>query len=311
MNLDSKIYVAGHTGLVGSAIFRLLKQEGYKNIITRTSEELDLRVQQAVTDFFASEKPEFVFLAAAKVGGINANNIYRADFIANNIMIQTNVINASYKSGVTKLLFLGSSCIYPRDCPQPMKEEHLLTSPLEKTNEPYAIAKIAGIKMCEAFNSQHATNYITCMPTNLYGQNDNFDLQNAHVLPALIRKFIEAKHDNKPTVEIWGTGIPKREFLHVDDLARAVLVLMQKHNGSEIVNVGCGEDISIRDLAMMIRKVVGYDGEIVFNSTKPDGTLRKWLDISKIIAYGWKPEISLEEGIRRTVEWYKENKKEK
>lgn len=307
MNFDAKIYVAGHLGLVGRAIVRELTREGYTNIVVRTSKELDLRVQQAVFDFFDKEKPEYVFLAAAKVGGIKANNDFPADFISVNLAIQTNVILASYRSQVKKLLFLGSSCIYPKHCPQPMQESHLLTSSLEPTNEPYAIAKIAGIIMCQAFNRQHGTKYISLMPTNLYGPNDNFDLTSSHVLPAMIRKFSEAKANNAEKVELWGTGTPKREFLHVDDLARATLFLMRNYEDSEIVNIGCGQDVSILELANLIKKTVGFEGAIVFNAAYPDGTPRKLLSIDKIRKLGWEPKISLEDGVKRTVQWYNEN----
>lgn len=309
MPLNSKIYVAGHQGLVGRAIVRELLGNGYTNIVTRTSSELDLRIQQQVFDFFTSERPEYVFLAAAKVGGIKANNDYPAEFIYNNLAIETNVIHASYQAGAKKLLFLGSSCIYPRLCPQPIEESALLTSELEPTNEPYAIAKIAGIKMCQSYNKQYGTKFIACMPTNLYGPYDNFDLQSSHVLPALMRKFGEAKNANAGYVEIWGTGSPKREFLHVDDLAKAALFLMNNYEDSEIVNVGCGEDISIADLALMVKECVGYEGEIRFNPSYPDGTPRKLLDISKIRRLGWNPSIPLKEGIRSTFEWYLDSQK--
>lgn len=298
MNKTDKIYIAGHRGMVGSAVIRRLEKDGFTNIITRTSKELDLRNQQAVADFFASEKPGFVFLAAAKVGGIVANNTYRADFIYENIMIQSNVIHNSYLNKVKKLMFLGSSCIYPKMAPQPLKEEYLLTGLLEPTNEPYAIAKIAGIKMCDAYRSQYGCNFISVMPTNLYGPNDNYDLKNSHVLPALIRKFHEAKTNHSPTVEIWGTGSPLREFLHADDLADACFYLMQNYNESGLVNIGVGEDISIKDLALLIKKIVGYQGELKFDSSKPDGTPRKLMDVSKLHAFGWKHKINLEEGIR-------------
>jgi GDP-L-fucose synthase len=298
MNKTDKIYIAGHRGMVGSAIIRRLKKDGFTNIITRTSKELDLRNQQAVADFFASEKPDFVFLAAAKVGGIVANNTYRADFIYENIMIQSNVIHNSYLNKVKKLMFLGSSCIYPKMAPQPLKEEYLLTGLLEPTNEPYAIAKIAGIKMCDAYRSQYGCNFISVMPTNLYGPNDNYDLNNSHVLPALIRKFHEAKINHSPTVEIWGTGSPLREFLHADDLADACFYLMQNYNESGLMNIGVGEDISIKDLALLIKKIIGYQGELKFDSSKPDGTPRKLMDVSKLHAFGWKHKIDLEEGIR-------------
>lgn len=302
MKKDSKIYVAGHRGMVGSAIVRKLKAEGFTNLITRTSSELDLRDQKAVISFFEEQKPEYVFLAAAKVGGIVANNIYRADFLYENLQIQNNVIHCSFLNKVTKLLFLGSSCIYPKLCPQPIKEEYLLTGFLEQTNEPYAIAKIAGLKMCESYKRQYGCNFISAMPTNLYGPNDNYDLQNSHVLPAFIRKFREAEENNKPEVEIWGTGSPMREFLHVDDLADASLFLMRNYDGQEHVNVGTGTDITIKDLALLVKKIIGYNGTLKFDSSKPDGTPRKLLDVSKLHAMGWKHTISLEEGIGKVVE---------
>jgi GDP-L-fucose synthase len=298
MNKNSKIYVAGHRGMVGSAIVRKLQQEGFKNIVTRTSKELNLCDQQAVADFFAIEKPELVFLAAAKVGGIVANNTYRAEFIYENVMIQNNVIHHSYLNGVQKLMFLGSSCIYPKMAPQPLKEEYLLTGVLESTNEPYAIAKIAGIKMCDAYRSQYGCNYISVMPTNLYGPNDNYDLNNSHVLPALIRKFHTAKKNNATSVEIWGTGSPMREFLHVNDLADACFYLMQNYDEQGLINIGVGEDISIKDLALMVKKIVGYEGELKFDISKPDGTPRKLMDVSKLHSLGWKHKINLEEGIK-------------
>ncbi|GAV23968.1 GDP-L-fucose synthase [Carboxydothermus pertinax] len=307
MEKSAKIYVAGHTGLVGSALLRKLKQEGYENIITRTSKELDLRKQDDVLKFFEKEKPEYVFLAAAKVGGILANNTFPAEFIYDNLMIEANIIHSAYLTGVKKLLFLGSSCIYPKYAPQPIKEEYLLDRKLEPTNEPYAIAKIAGIKMCQAYNRQYGTNFISVMPTNLYGPNDNFDLQNSHVLPALIRKFHDAKVNNSPEVVLWGTGTPKREFLHVDDLADACLYLMRSYNDSEIINIGVGQDISIKDLANLVKNIVGYTGEIKWDTSKPDGTPRKLLDISKLKAFGWEAKISLEEGIKSTYQWYLEN----
>jgi GDP-L-fucose synthase len=297
MNKDSKIYVAGHRGMVGSAIVRKLQHEGFNNIVTRTSKELNLSNQQAVADFFVAEKPDFVFLAAAKVGGIVANNTYRAEFIYENLMIQNNVIHHSYLNGVKKLMFLGSSCIYPKMAPQPLKEEYLLTGVLEPTNEPYAIAKIAGIKMCDAYRSQYGCNYISVMPTNLYGPNDNYDLNNSHVLPALIRKFHTAKATNAPSVEIWGTGSPMREFLHVNDLADACFYLMQNYNDQGLTNIGVGDDISIKNLALLVKKIVGYSGELKFDSTKPDGTPRKLMDVSKLHNLGWKHKINLEEGI--------------
>ncbi|MFI5219802.1 MAG: GDP-L-fucose synthase family protein [Bacteroidia bacterium] len=302
MNKTSKIYIAGHQGMVGSAILRKLSKEGFKNIVTRTSSELDLRNQKAVEDFFETDKPEYVFLAAAKVGGIVANDKFRADFIYENISIQNNVIHNAYKQGVKKLLFLGSSCIYPKLCPQPIKEEYLLTGLLEPTNEPYAIAKIAGLKMCAAYHDQYGCNFISVMPTNLYGPNDNYNLQNSHVLPALIRKFFEAKENNKPFVELWGTGKPMREFLHADDLAEACYFLMLSYNDKEIINIGTGVDITIKDLAVMIKNISDYEGELKFDISKPDGTPRKLLDVSKIHSLGWKHKISLEEGIKKIWE---------
>lgn len=308
MEKHSKIYVAGHKGLVGSAIVRALKTQGYSKFILRSHQELDLVKQSSVFEFFEIEKPEYVFLAAAKVGGIYANNTYPADFIYINMQIECNLIHASYLYGVKKLLFLGSSCIYPKFAPQPMKEEYLLDGKLEPTNEPYAIAKIAGIKMCQAYNRQYGTNFISVMPTNLYGPNDNFDLQNSHVLPALIRKFVEAKESKLPNVIVWGTGKPRREFLYVDDLADACIFLMNNYNNSEIINIGVGEDISIMELANIIKEEVGYKGNIVYDSSKPDGTPRKLLDVSKINALGWKARTSLREGIRKTINWYMENR---
>lgn len=302
MKRGVSIYVAGHRGMVGSAIVRKLQQEGFTNIVTRTSKELNLIDQQAVADFFVTEKPDLVFLAAAKVGGIVANNTYRAEFIYENLMIQNNVIHNSYVNGVKKLLFLGSSCIYPKMAPQPLKEEYLLTGLLEPTNEPYAIAKIAGIKMCDAYRSQYGCNYISVMPTNLYGPNDNYDMNNSHVLPALIRKFHTAKTGNSPSVEIWGTGSPMREFLHVNDLADACFYLMQNYNEAGLMNIGVGEDISIKDLALLIKRIVGYEGELKFDPSKPDGTPRKLMDVSKIHSYGWKHKINLEEGIKSVYE---------
>jgi len=344
MEKDSKIYIAGHRGLVGSAIARSLKALGYTNLILRTSQELDLKRQAEVEAFFARERPEYVFMAAARVGGILANNTYPADFIYDNIAIQTNLIHASYINGVKKLLFLGSSCIYPRHCPQPMKEEYLLTGPLEPTNEPYAVAKIAGIKMCQSYNRQYGTNFMSVMPTNLYGPNDNFNLETSHVLPALIRKFYlarltlekdreglardEAQYGPIPEdikaapgiaspsrltsqVTVWGSGSPRREFLHVDDLADACVFIMRHVNAtaaaasdSDIINIGCGQDLTIRELAELTREVVGFEGELVFDTTKPDGTPRKLLDVSKLKGLGWEPKIGLRDGIRRTYEWY-------
>lgn len=302
MNKASKIYIAGHRGMVGSAIHRKLVAEGFSNFIFRTSKELDLRNQKAVHDFFEKEKPEYVFLAAAKVGGIHANNTYRAEFLYDNLMMQNNVIDASHRNGVKKLMFLGSSCIYPKMAPQPLKEDYLLTGTLESTNEPYAIAKIAGIKMCDAYRSQYGCNYISVMPTNLYGPNDNYDLNNSHVLPALLRKFHTAKMENKPFVEVWGSGTPKREFLHVDDLADACYFLMNNYNEQGLVNIGVGDDISIKDLALLIKTIVGYNGELKFDSTKPDGTPRKLMDVTKLHNMGWKHKINLEEGIKMVYE---------
>ena len=298
MQLNSKIYVAGHRGMVGSAIVKDLNEKGFTNIIFRTSTELNLMDQTAVADFFESEKPEYVFLAAAKVGGIVANNTYRADFIYENTLIQSNVIHQSYKNGVKKLLFLGSTCIYPKLAPQPLKEEYLLTGTLEETNEPYAIAKISGIKMCDAYRYQYGCDFISVMPTNLYGFNDNYDLQNSHVLPALLRKFHEAKLNNEPQVNVWGTGTPLREFLHATDMANACVYLMQNYSGEGFVNIGTGIEISISDLASLIKKIVGYKGNIVFDTTKPDGTPRKLTDTTKLNALGWKHSINLEEGIK-------------
>ena len=290
--------------MVGSAIHRKLISEGYTNIIVRTSSELDLRVQEPVNEFFESERPDYVFLAAAKVGGIMANNLYRADFLYENLMIQSNVIHSAYATKVSKLMFLGSSCIYPKLAPQPMKEEYLLTGLLETTNEPYAIAKIAGIKMCDAYRAQYGCNFISVMPTNLYGPNDNYDLQNAHVLPTLIRKFHEAKQNGDPAVTIWGTGTPKREFLHADDLAAACVYLMENYNEEGLVNIGTGEDITITDLAMLIKEIVGYEGALVYDHTKPDGTPRKLMDVSKLTNLGWKYSIELKEGLKRVYEDY-------
>jgi GDP-L-fucose synthase len=298
MEKSSKIYIAGHRGMVGSAIYRKLKKEGFPNIITRASAELDLRNQQQVADFFASEKPDYVFLAAAKVGGIIANNTYRAEFLYDNLQIQNNVIHSSYLNGVKKLMFLGSSCIYPKMAPQPLKEEYLLTGLLEETNEPYAIAKIAGIKMCDAYRAQYGCNYISVMPTNLYGYNDNYHPQNSHVLPALIRRFHEAKQQNIAAVTIWGTGTPKREFLFADDLADACYYLMQNYDEEGLVNVGTGEDLSIKDLALLVKDIISYTGEIRFDATKPNGTPRKLMDVSKLHSKGWKHTINLRDGIK-------------
>jgi GDP-L-fucose synthase len=303
----SKIYIAGHRGLVGSAILRLLKKRGYKNLVTRTSKQLDLRDQKATKKFFEKEKPEFVFLAAAKVGGILANDSYPVDFLQDNLQIQTNIISNAYKSGAKKLLFLGSSCIYPRDCPQPMKEEYLLTGPLEKTNEWYAIAKIAGIKLCQAYRKQYGFNAISAMPTNLYGPNDNFDLNTSHVLPALIRKFHEAKINNQPEVIIWGTGTPKREFLYIDDLADASLFLIQNYDSEEIINIGTGEDVTIKELAELIGEIVNYNDKLTFDTSKPDGTPRKLQDVSRLNTAGWKFKTNLKAGITNTYNWYKRN----
>ncbi len=297
MNKKEKIYIAGHRGMVGSSILRRLQKDGFENFILKNSADLDLRSQAAVNDFFASEKPDYVFLAAAKVGGIMANNTYRAEFIYDNMMIQSNIIHASYVNKVKKLMFLGSSCIYPKLAPQPLKEEYLLTGLLEETNEPYAIAKIAGIKMCDAYRSQYGCNFISAMPTNLYGPNDNYDLQKSHVLPALIRKFHEAKLSNAPSVTIWGSGKPLREFLHTDDLADAVVFLMHQFNEPGLVNIGVGHDISIGDLALLIKDIVGYEGKIEHDTGKPDGTPRKLMDVSKIHSLGWKASIGLREGI--------------
>jgi GDP-L-fucose synthase len=310
MNKNSTIYVAGHKGMVGSAITRKLAKEGFHNLILRDSAELDLRNQSSVNAFFTAERPEYVFLAAAKVGGIMANNLYRAEFLYDNLMIEANVIHAAYKSGVKKLLFLGSSCIYPKLAPQPLKEESLLTGLLEETNEPYAIAKIAGIKLCDAYRSQYACNFISAMPTNLYGPNDNYDLKTSHVLPALIRKFHRAKVEKQPSVVLWGSGSPLREFMHVDDLADACLFLMQNYDEPGFVNVGTGEDLSILDLAKLIARIVDYRGAIDNDLSKPDGTPRKLMDVSRLAALGWQASIGLEEGIREVYEqcqqedWY-------
>ncbi|HRP33667.1 MAG TPA: GDP-L-fucose synthase [Agriterribacter sp.] len=297
MNKNDKIYIAGHRGMVGSAIVRKLSREGYGNIVVRSSAELDLRNQQQVNSFFEQEKPDYVFLAAAKVGGIVANNSYRAEFLYDNLMIQSNIIHAAYQQHVKKLLFLGSSCIYPKLAPQPLKEEYLLTGLLEPTNEPYAIAKIAGIKMCDAYRSQYGCHFISAMPTNLYGPNDNYDLNNSHVLPALIRKFHEAKLRGERQVVLWGSGSPRREFMHVDDLADACYFLMQQYDEPGLVNVGVGEDISIKELALMIGKIVGFEGEMQHDLSKPDGTPRKLMDVSRLHAMGWKAKIGLREGI--------------
>lgn len=302
MEKHEKIFVAGHRGLVGSAIVRKLQAEGYNNLVLRTSSELDLRNQADVEKFFATERPEYVVLAAAKVGGIVANNTYRADFLYENLMIESNVIHQSYVSKVKKLLFLGSSCIYPKLAPQPLKEESLLSGILEGTNEPYAVAKIAGIKLCESYRLQYGCDFISAMPTNLYGANDNYDLKNSHVIPALIRKMHEAKISGNKTVEVWGTGTPLREFLHVDDLAEACLFLLNNYSGLSFVNVGVGHDLSIKDLALLIKDVVGFEGEIVFDTTKPDGTPRKLMDVSKMTKMGWKAKIDLKQGLKKVYE---------
>ena len=303
---SSKIYIAGHRGMVGSSILRALKAKGFSNFLLKTSSELDLRNQKAVADFFIIEKPDYVFLAAAKVGGIVANNSFRAEFIYENIMIQSNIIHQSYLTGVKKLLFLGSSCIYPKLASQPLKEEYLLTGLLESTNEPYAIAKIAGIKMCDAYRTQYGCNFISVMPTNLYGSNDNYDLNNSHVLPALLRKFITAKNNGETSVTIWGTGSPLREFLHAEDLADACLFLMENYNEAGLINIGVGEDISILDLAKMVQKIVGFNGDIITDKTKPDGTPRKLMDVSKLTNLGWNASISLEEGINKVYQEIKD-----
>jgi GDP-L-fucose synthase len=302
MDQDSRIYIAGHRGMVGSAIMRALERKGFSNFIIKSSGELDLKEQQKVRDFFMSERPDYVFLAAAKVGGIHANNTYRADFLYENLMIQNNVIHSAYESGVRKLMFLGSSCIYPKMAPQPLKEEYLLSGFLEDTNEPYAIAKITGIKMCENYRRQYNCNFISVMPTNLYGPNDNYNLNNSHVLPAMIRKFHDAKEKKAPSVEIWGTGKPMREFLHADDLGDACVFLMENYNGLQHVNIGTGSDISIIDLAHLVKKITGFEGEITHDLSKPDGTPRKLMDVSNLHALGWKHKISLEEGIRMVYE---------
>ena len=307
MNLDAKIYVAGHRGLVGSAIVRNLEAKGYKNIICRTHKELDLINQEDVRRFFEEEKPEYVFLAAAKVGGIHANNTYPADFIYDNLMIQNNVIKAAHDFEVKKLLFLGSTCIYPKMAPQPIKEEYLLTGSLEETNEAYAVAKIAGLEMCKFFKRQYGDNFISCMPTNLYGPNDNFDLKNSHVLPALIRKFHEAKVNNSEVVEVWGTGTPLREFLYVDDMADACVFLMENYDGEQHVNIGTGEEVSIRELAETVKEVVGFEGELVFNTEMPDGTPRKLTTVDKLHGLGWKHKVSLDKGIKLAYNWFLEN----
>jgi GDP-L-fucose synthase len=308
MDKNAKIYLAGHTGLVGSAILRSLQAQGYSRFVLRTIDEVDLTQQSAVESLFQQEKPDFVFLAAAKVGGIHANNTYPADFIYVNLQLECNIVHAAQKYGVKKLCFLGSSCIYPKLAPQPMKEDCLLDGKLESTNEPYAIAKIAGIKMCQAYNRQYSTNFISVMPTNLYGPHDNFDLQSSHVLPALIRKFVDARKSSAPSATVWGTGSPKREFLFVDDLADAVIFLMNHYDDGEIVNIGTGKDISILELASLIKEEVGFNGTIEFDSTKPDGTPRKLLDVTKLNQLGWTAKTPLREGIRKTIQWYLENK---
>lgn len=304
MQKMDKIYIAGHRGLVGSAIFRTLEKEGFENLLVRTHKELDLTNQLQVFQFFEKEKPDYVFLAAAMVGGIYANNTYRGDFIYNNLMIQSNVIEAARLNNIKRLLFLGSSCIYPRNCPQPMREEYLLSGYLEPTNEPYAIAKIAGIKLCESYNIQYGTDFASVMPTNLYGPNDNFDLKNSHVLPALLRKVHEAKIAKESNVVIWGTGQPKREFLHVDDMASACILVMNKTGFTDMINIGSGEEVSIRDLAELICEVVGFEGQLTFDQDKPDGIARKFLDTSKLAKLGWKPQIKLKEGLKQTYSWF-------
>ncbi len=304
METTARIYVAGHRGLGGSAIVRALEGAGYENLVLRSHSELDLRRQADVEAFFAAEQPDYVFLAAARVGGIHANATYRAEFIYDNLMIQSNVIESAYRSGVRRLLFLGSSCVYPRECPQPMREEYLLTGPLESTNEPYAVAKIAGIRMCQAYNAQHGTSFVPVMPTNLYGENDNFHLDDAHVLPALLRKIDEAKRRGAASVSVWGTGAPRREFLHVDDLAQACLFVMEREDLTELVNIGSGEEITVSELARTICEVVGYDGKLAFDSGRPDGTPRKLLDSGRLRGFGWRPTIGLRRGIEMTYAWY-------
>jgi GDP-L-fucose synthase len=308
MEQTAKIYIAGHRGMVGSGLERKLRKEGYNNIVTKSSAELDLRNQQAVNDFFEKVKPEYVILAAAKVGGIHANNTYRAEFIYDNLMIEANIIHAAYLNKVTKLLFLGSSCIYPKMAPQPLKEEYLLSGYLEPTNQPYAIAKIAGIELCDSYRAQYGCNFISAMPTNLYGTNDNYHPENSHVLPALIRRIVLAKKNNEPSVAIWGTGTPRREFLHVDDLADACYFLLQNYNEEGLVNIGCGTDVSIVDLAELIVAEVGYQGQLVFDTTKPDGTPRKIMDVNKMKHLGWNAKINLRDGISKTIIEFKNNK---
>lgn len=305
---DAKIFVAGHNGMVGSAIARNLEAKGYTRILTQTRQELDLLDQKAVQSYLKKHQPDFIFIAAAKVGGIQANNVYRADFLYQNLMIEANLIHGAHEANIQRLCFLGSSCIYPRDCPQPIKEEYLLTGPLELTNEPYAIAKIAGIKLCESYNRQYSRQYISVMPTNLYGPNDNYDLNNSHVLPALIRKAHEAKQNNEPTLTVWGTGNPRREFLYVDDLAEACVFLMERNYHGPLLNVGTGEDVTIKDLAETINEIVGFKGELVFDSMKPDGTPRKLLDISKLKSLGWEPSVCLSDGVRLAYMDFQKNK---
>jgi len=311
MNKESRIYIAGHKGMVGSALERNLRARGFTDLVYRTRAELDLCDQQKVNDFFASEKPEYVFLAAAKVGGIYANNTYRADFIYENLMVQNNVIHAAYLHKVKKLMFLGSSCIYPKMAPQPLKEEYLLSGPLEYTNEPYAIAKIAGIKMCESYHLQYGCDFISVMPTNLYGPNDNYDLNNSHVLPALLRKFHDAKENKLPSVTVWGTGSPRREFMHADDMADACVYLMNNYTGDKFVNIGVGTDISIKELAQLVARVIDFKGELVFDTTKPDGTPRKLMDVSFLHSLGWTHRIDLEEGVKSVYEDFKSQKRSK
>lgn len=307
MHKNDKIYLAGHRGLVGSAIARALQRQGYTDLVTRSHAELDLIDQAAVREFFAQQRPRYVFLAAARVGGIHANNTYRADFIYSNLMVQANVIDAAYRNGVERLVFLGSSCIYPRDCPQPMREQHLLSGPLEHTNEPYAIAKIAGVKMCEAYNSQYGTDFVSVMPTNLYGIQDNFDLETSHVLPALMRKVHEAKVGRAKSVTVWGSGAPRREFLFVDDLADACVFVMQKAGATEMLNIGSGYEVSIRELAEIMCEVVGFEGELEFDRTRPDGTPRKLLDSARLHALGWRAQTPLREGLKLTYQWFLEH----
>jgi GDP-L-fucose synthase len=307
MSKNQKIYIAGHNGMVGSAIVRRLNALGYNNIVTRSRQELDLLDQAAVHQFFESEKPDYVFLAAAKVGGIHANNTYRADFIYQNLVIETNIIHGAYQAGTQGLMFLGSSCIYPRDCPQPIKEEYLLTGPLEQTNEPYAIAKIAGIKLCESFNRQYGTHYTSVMPTNLYGPNDNYDLETSHVIPALLRKTHEAKVNGEAQVVVWGSGKPMREFLHVDDMACACVYLMENKVSDTLINIGTGEDLTIRELAETIKNVVGFSGKLDFDASKPDGTPRKLLDVNKLHELGWRHQYNLADGLRHAYDWFVSN----